>query len=342
MPRPIPVPVRHALFRLWQQGQSTRHIAAALGLPDSTVRRLLARFRRRGVEGIAPDYHRPSQVEAASSEVRQLALNLRREHPTWGAGLIRVEVLQALPGRSVPSERTLQRWFVRADLSPAPPGRRPAADAARATRPHETWQMDAKEHIRLRSHEEASWLRLTDECSGAVLQTPVFPPGDLGPRPRDVRAGAAPRGVHRVGVAGVPPGRQRRAVGLDGRLPHRVVALADRVGDRDALEPPAAPPGEWGRRTDAADLRGLVRALDLRDARGTAGALGADGPPAPRGVPLPQRSQSHGVFPEPEAFGSALRPGFGGGPVAVVARDRAPVELRGRPACGPVGPGVAV
>lgn len=152
MPRPTPVPVRQALFRLWQQqGQQTRPIAATLGLPCSTVRRLLGRFRRRGPERITPDYHRPAVVEAASSEVMQAALRFRREHPSWGAGLIRVEVLQALPGRSVPSERTFQRWFVRADLSPAPAGRRPQADLARATRPHETWQMDAKEHIRIQN-----------------------------------------------------------------------------------------------------------------------------------------------------------------------------------------------
>src|SRR5665647_684478 len=57
MPRPIPVPVRLAAFRLWQRGRQTREIAAALRLVPSTVRRLLARFRALGEGGIEPSYH---------------------------------------------------------------------------------------------------------------------------------------------------------------------------------------------------------------------------------------------------------------------------------------------
>jgi transposase len=52
MPRPIPVPMRKAMFRLWQKGYGTRQIAESLRLPCSTVRRLLQRFRRHGIDGI--------------------------------------------------------------------------------------------------------------------------------------------------------------------------------------------------------------------------------------------------------------------------------------------------
>src|SRR5262249_52138727 len=120
MPRPIAVPIRQTMFRLWQQGYGTRQIVASLGLPCSTVRRLLRRFRLRGRDGISPDYRYRSATFTAPSEMVQTAVQLRREHPTWGAGLIRVQLLLMTPGQPVPSERTLQRWFVRADLSPAP------------------------------------------------------------------------------------------------------------------------------------------------------------------------------------------------------------------------------
>src|SRR5512135_944183 len=83
MPRPIPVPLRQALFRLGQQGQRTGPIAAALGLPCSTIRQLLGRFRRDGRDGIVPDYHRPSAVAAMPPDVAPAALRVRREHPTW-------------------------------------------------------------------------------------------------------------------------------------------------------------------------------------------------------------------------------------------------------------------
>ena len=201
MPRPIPVPIRQAIFRLWQQGRGTREIATAWKMPCSTVRRLLQRFCRHGRDGIVPDYRYRSATAAAPSEIVEAAVGLRREHPTWGAGLIRVQLLLEAPQRPVPSERTLQRWFVRAGLCPAPAGRPPRVNLDRATAVHETWQMDAKEHIRIRTREEVSWLRLIDECSGAVLWTAVFPPGDLGPSPSRGRPGAAPPGLCSLGVA---------------------------------------------------------------------------------------------------------------------------------------------
>jgi transposase len=183
MPRPIPVPIRQAMFRLWQKGRSARQIAESLGLPCSTVRRLLLRFRLHGTDGLSPDYWHPSVPQAVPSEPLQTAMSLRREHPTWGAGLIRVQLLLETPERPLPSERTFQRWFVRAGLSPAPAGRPPRSHLDRATAPHETWQMDAKEHIRIKTREEVSWLRLIDECSGAVLWTAVFPPRGLAEGP---------------------------------------------------------------------------------------------------------------------------------------------------------------
>ena len=238
MPRPTPVPVRLAAFRLWQHGRQTREIAVALRLIPSTVRRLLARFRALGDEGIEPSYHPPAIAPVEPSGAIQAAVKLRREHPTWGAGFIRVQLLEVMPAEVVPSVRALQRSFVRHDLAPAPAGRRPVADMDRSAVPHETWQMDAKEHIKLSNNHEVSWLRISDECSGAILWSAVFPPGGLHPGPRHGGAGATPLGVRPLGDAGPVPGRQRRPVGLVGRLPHRAGAVGDRPGGRDALEPP--------------------------------------------------------------------------------------------------------
>jgi transposase len=306
MPRPSPVPIRQAMFRLWQQGQATRQIATSLGLPSSTVRRFLQRFRRRGIDGIPPDYHHLAASETVPSELMQTAVRMRQEHPTWGAGLIRVQLLLEAPGRSVPSERTLQRWFVRADLSPAPVGRHPRANLTRATDPHETWQMDAKEHIRIQNNEEVSWLRMIDECSGAVLWTAVFPPRDLGACLARGRAGADPPGFCSLGVARPLPSRQRLSLGVAGRLLDRAVAVADRPRYRDALEQRGEPARERGRRAFPRDIRPMVRAVDVSDARGIADPLGANGPPVSRGLSLPETSHSTRGLPGLGAFRSAL------------------------------------
>ena len=83
----------------------------------------------------------------------------------------------------------MQRWFHQAGLGPAPKGRRPALNPPRARQPHDVWQVDAKERILLQSGQRVSWLRIVDECSGAVLWTVVCPPGRwLKVPPADVQA----------------------------------------------------------------------------------------------------------------------------------------------------------
>src|SRR5438874_1742344 len=89
MPRPLPVPVRRALYRRWCQGQAASAIAAALGLALTTVCSLLRRFRAQGEAGVRPGYGRCGpRAPRAAAEVVQAALALRRAHRSWGAGLI--------------------------------------------------------------------------------------------------------------------------------------------------------------------------------------------------------------------------------------------------------------
>lgn len=177
MPRPIPIPIRRAILRRLRRGQSPRIIAEDLGLPLRTVRRLVRRLRHGGEDALPPDYgHRRCPP---APPVCSAALAMRRQHPRWGAPLIRVLLARQLPAADLPSARTLQRWFHQAGLGPAPQGRHPRQDSRRASRPHAVWQMDAVERVRLASGQRVCWLRLIDEKSGAVLATAVFPPGAL-------------------------------------------------------------------------------------------------------------------------------------------------------------------
>jgi transposase InsO family protein len=84
---------------------------------------------------------------------------------------------QPLPG-TPPPLRTLERWLARTDLPPAPPGRRPAERPPRAQEPHERWQMDAMDQVRLGDGRQASCLRIVDECSGALWATAFSPQGN--------------------------------------------------------------------------------------------------------------------------------------------------------------------
>jgi transposase len=177
MPQPVPVPVRQKIWERFQQGEGSASLAAAFDLSPRTVRHLLKRFRERGESGLATDYRPPpSPAHAKAEAIRRAVLAKRLEHPTWGAGIIRVVLTEERPEVDWPHIRTMQKWLRQAGLGPAPPGRRPGRSRNRATRPHQTWQIDACEQIGLKTGDTVSWLRVVDEATGAVLGTVVFPP----------------------------------------------------------------------------------------------------------------------------------------------------------------------
>jgi transposase len=248
MPSPIPMPVRQAIFQRYRKGVAVATLAEELELSERTVRHLVRRFAARGQAALTPDYARCApQTAATAKTMYNKAVEMRRQHPSWGGGLIRVLLHEDLA--ACPSERTLQRWFRRAGLLPAPPGRRPASDEYRARRPHEVWQMDAAERMLLASGERVSWLRLVDECSGAVVQTTIFPPGLLEfggsqRRPRRV----AP-GFFQVGTAAALSGRQRHTLGIARRFAYRSCSLVDRPGCGHAVESAALTSGQRRGRT---------------------------------------------------------------------------------------------
>lgn len=176
MPRPLPLPLRQRVAQLLRQGLTPDDIAPQLHISPRSVRRLRRRLRQRPADlALQPDYHQGGRRRSADSErLRQRAAELRREHPTWGAGRIRSRMLrEGLKG--VPGRRVLARWLKELGLAQLPTvAGKPSSDQGRACEPHHTWQVDAKEGIRLANGRRVCWLRLADEFSGAVLLTVVF------------------------------------------------------------------------------------------------------------------------------------------------------------------------
>jgi hypothetical protein len=215
MPRAIPGAVRQLLWLRHQQGESTTTLAAAYALSPRGVRAFLHRLRARGPLAVRPDYPAPPPPpHAKPAACRTEVLQRRREHPTWGAAWRLTILRQRFPDRPWPLARTAPRWLRAAGLNPAPRGRRPGSNAQRATQPHEVWQMDGAECIRLANGGQVCWLRRVDEFTGAALQTTLFPPSPaLSGRYAAGPGGLAP-GFHAVGPAGPDPRGQRRAVGI--------------------------------------------------------------------------------------------------------------------------------
>jgi transposase len=207
MPRALAVPVRQTIVDRRQAGATVRQIADALGLSCWTVRRIVRRVRAGGAAALAPAYVRcgPGAPHADRRTVRAVRW-LRRRHPTWGAGLIGTVLRLRWPDRPVPSDRTLQRWLRQAGLH-RPRRRSVRTWHGRGQQPHEVWQLDAVEREPLADGSRVSWLTVSDEATGAILATEVFPPGRLAhPAPSGGAASPA-AGVRPLGLAHPAAGR---------------------------------------------------------------------------------------------------------------------------------------
>ena len=164
-------------FRCWQQRADPRNVVVQFRVSLRTVRRLWARFEQRGQKGLMPDYEHCGVQQAAATplEVVDQICQTRRAHPRWGSQMIRLELESQA---AMPCSRTVRRHLHKAGLQPAVAGRPLASDrprVPRAQRPHQGWQTDAAEELRLQGERRACWLRFVDECSGAFLSTLVFP-----------------------------------------------------------------------------------------------------------------------------------------------------------------------
>lgn len=170
----IAIGLRDQLISLKQQGHTLQQISQRLELPLGTVSNLSARYKQQG--HLAVGYARCGPKQARSEALfHRASLWLKRLHPRWGAGLIRLQLGQRYGAQSAPAVRTLQRWFRRAGLSkPRQQPRPPGIGQSRAV--HNIWQVDAKENLRLPDGTGACYLTITDEHSGAGLAALVFPP----------------------------------------------------------------------------------------------------------------------------------------------------------------------
>ena len=218
MPRATEFSLRLALDRMVRNGATASDIACQLGLAESTVRGLMRRARQAGPnrtsDALRPRYGACGPRPLGTPAMLEATLALRREHPRWGGGRIRTELSELNPETTLPSVRTMQRWLLEHGLAPAPPGRRRTTAWQRAQQPHEIWEVDAAEQKKLADGQHISWLRVVDECTGAVLQTRVFPPGLLQPSACRKRAGRNPPLLQKLGPTGVGASGQRQPMGI--------------------------------------------------------------------------------------------------------------------------------
>ncbi len=175
MPAATSINKRETIIRRHEDGDTFAQIAREMELPYMTVHSVWHHYHKTG--HIKPNYHACANPKVRKDPaIYAEAVKLKGLHPTWGAGLIWVELGDTFGEANLPSERTLQRWFHRGGVVQSRPQDEVKGPGLRRGRQaHEVWAMDAKEEITLADGSGASWLLVSDEGSGAVLQTALFP-----------------------------------------------------------------------------------------------------------------------------------------------------------------------
>ena len=134
-------------------GAEVTEVAAQVGVSRQSVHAWMSRYLSEGVAGLADRSSRPRSCPHQSPEpVGRAVLELRREHPRWGARRIRLELLRGpLPwtepedvGWSVPSVSTINRILRRHGLVKPRPRKRPRDSYVRFERPGpmQLWGID--------------------------------------------------------------------------------------------------------------------------------------------------------------------------------------------------------
>lgn len=174
MPAALSTGIRREIVERREGGDSFVSIAVGLNVSYSAVRNVYQRYVK--TKRLTPAYDRCIHTEVRRDQaVYSAAVEMKRVHPSWGAGLIRVELSTNFAPESLPSIRTLQRWFKRGKVQNPLRQKTPKPTVKRGQAVHEVWALDAKEQMKLADGSHASWLTITDEASGAILSATLFP-----------------------------------------------------------------------------------------------------------------------------------------------------------------------
>lgn len=179
MPAALSVEKRREIIKRHEAGETLKVISEQMQLSYNTVKKIWSHWRK--YQKVSPNYEQAKEKGTRKYRgVYEEAIEMKAAHVGWGAPLIHLKLSQQHPDKDLPSIRTLQRWFRQAGVSRSPKVRqRKETYVKRGQVAHEVWAMDAKEQMKLEDGSDASWLVVTDEASGAILDAQVFPPQDM-------------------------------------------------------------------------------------------------------------------------------------------------------------------
>lgn len=187
------------LFEPLRTGETVADVCRRYGISRDTYYRYRRRYLAEGLEGLEDQSRRPKTSPAQIPvEVEIRIVEMRRDHPRWGARRIRAELDRV--GVEAPAVSTVHQVLVRNGLVAPQPPRRPRADK-RFEREiaNDLWQIDATRVV-LADNTEGWVVDVIDDHSRYLLAAIAGPGAHRGSGLGHLRIGgitlrAAPSGA---------------------------------------------------------------------------------------------------------------------------------------------------
>jgi transposase InsO family protein len=150
-------------------GANIRELSRRFGISAPCAYKWLKRYRERGVAGLEPLPRRRLNQQRTSTDVETLILDLRRQHPAWGARKLRRR-LHDLGHQGLPSPSTITEILRRHHLlEPQHPSAQGPWQRFTHAHPNDLWQMDFKGDFALHPKGRCFPLTILDDHSRYAL-----------------------------------------------------------------------------------------------------------------------------------------------------------------------------
>src|SRR5438552_11794135 len=158
---------------LWLAGEAMAELCREFGISRKTGYKIFDRYQECGMQGLTDRSRRPYRyANQLPFQVENYILNVKREHPSWGARKIRERLLRRFSGIAMPAKSTIHAVLDRYGLVERRGRVRRRAQGTPLSlgqRPNELWCTDYKGEFLLGSHHYCYPLTVTDHASRFLL-----------------------------------------------------------------------------------------------------------------------------------------------------------------------------
>lgn len=110
MGKAIPYDYRVKIVQRLQGGERTKDLALEFGYSESGIKKIWYGYKKEGEEVYHNKYSNCGSPRKYSKTIKRAISEIRDNNQ--GGGYVRSKLEQHYPGQKIPSERTLQRWWV--------------------------------------------------------------------------------------------------------------------------------------------------------------------------------------------------------------------------------------